>query len=76
MKIGDVFGEIALVSKVPRTADVVATQDLKVLVVNWDSISVLSKVYPRTAAKIFRNLAAIMGDRLADSTPSGNSSTV
>lgn len=71
METGDVFGEIALVSKVPRTADVVALQDLRVLVMDWDSISHVTKVYPRVSAKLFRNLASILGERLAYTTPSG-----
>ena len=67
MEAGEVFGEIALVSKIPRTADVVATQNLKVLVMDWDSISRVTKVYPRISAKLFRNLSSILGERLAHS---------
>lgn len=67
MEMGEVFGEIALVSKVPRTADVVAVQNLKVLVMDWDSISRVTKVYPRISAKLFRNLSSILGERLAHS---------
>jgi len=70
MEAGDVFGEIALVSNVPRTADVVAHQDLKVLVMDWDSISRITKVYPRIAAKLYQNLSSILGERLACNTPS------
>jgi CRP-like cAMP-binding protein len=67
---GEVFGEIALVSQVPRTADIVAASPLQVLVVDWESISQLSRVYPRIAAKLFRNLASVLGVRLAGATPS------
>jgi len=67
METGEVFGEIALVAKIPRTADVVATQNLKVLVIDWDSISRVTKVYPRISAKLFRNLSSILGERLAHS---------
>lgn len=70
MTTGEVFGEIALVSKVPRTADVVAVQDLKVLVMDWNSISRITRVYPRIAAKLFLNLSSILGERLAGNTPS------
>lgn len=64
MRAGEVFGEIALLSQQPRTADVVAMQDMKVLVMDWDSISRITRIYPRIAAKLFRNLSAILGNRL------------
>lgn len=70
METGDVFGEIALVSNVPRTADVVAHQELKVLSMDWESISRITKVYPRISAKLFQNLSSILGERLACNTPS------
>ena len=70
MKTGEVFGEIALVSNVPRTADVVAQEDLKVLIMDWDSISQITKVYPRISARLFQNLSSILGERLACNTPS------
>lgn len=74
METGDVFGEIALVSDVPRTADVVAHEDLKVLLMDWDSISRITRVYPRISARLFQNLSSILGERLAYSTPSGQKS--
>ena len=69
METGEVFGEIALVSKVPRTADVVANENLRVLAMDWDSVKRVSGVYPRISSKLFRNLASILGDRLAENTP-------
>ena len=70
MKTGEIFGEVALVSNVPRTADVVAQEELKVLILDWDSISQITKVYPRISAKLFQNLSSILGERLACNTPS------
>ena len=72
METGEVFGEIALVSKIPRTADVVANESLRVLVMDWESITRVSGVYPRISSKLFRNLSSILGARLADSTPGHN----
>ena len=69
MEAGEVFGEIALVTNIPRTADVVAHQDLKVLVMDWESISRVTNVYPRISAKLFRNISSILGERLAGNTP-------
>src|SRR5213592_4085436 len=43
MKKGDFFGEIALVTKMPRTATVTATTDVDVLVINERDFDALLK---------------------------------
>ncbi len=65
MGAGEVFGEIALVSNSSRTADVVTLAETRLLVLNWDRIRFVAKFYPRIAAKLFRNLAAILAMKLA-----------
>jgi predicted RND superfamily exporter protein len=65
MDTGEVFGEIALVSNIPRTADVIADTPLQALELSWDSITRISNIYPRIATRLFRNLASIIGERLA-----------
>ena len=64
MGVGEVFGEIALVSNSSRTADVVALTETRLLVMNWDRVQFVAKLYPRIASKLFRNLASILASKL------------
>ena len=61
MSEGAAFGEIALVSKAPRSASVVATNDCRLLSLKWSSIEKLSKTNTRIAVKLFHNLASSVG---------------
>ncbi|MCB1865003.1 MAG: MMPL family transporter [Chromatiales bacterium] len=63
---GSVIGELSLLADMPRTADVIATAQTRALVLDWDGIANLIRVYPRAAAKLYRNLATIIGQRLAN----------
>ncbi|HLW69728.1 MAG TPA: MMPL family transporter [Candidatus Binataceae bacterium] len=61
---GDVFGEMGLLRHQERTADIVATEDVEVLVVNERFLGRMQKRYPRIGAKIFLNIAKTLSDRL------------
>ena len=65
MGVGEVFGEIALVSGSRRTADVIALTETRVLVMNWERIEFVALLYPRIASKLFRNLSAILAMKLS-----------
>jgi CRP/FNR family cyclic AMP-dependent transcriptional regulator len=65
MRKGDFFGEIALVTKMPRTATVTATTDVRVLVINERDFATLLKNSP----EIGRNVAEALANRIAPELP-------
>ncbi len=64
MRRGDVFGEMALVWRDVRSADVVAAEPVEVLAVDEHFLRRLQRRYPRIASKVFLNLTRILSDRL------------
>ena len=65
MKEGDFFGEIALVTKMPRTATVTAKSDVDVLVITERAFDNLVKHTP----EIGRGVAEALMERLAPELP-------
>lgn len=65
MKEGDFFGEIALVTKMPRTATVIATSDVDVLVITEQAFDNLLKKSP----EIGRGVAEALAERVAPELP-------
>ena len=62
---GDFFGEIALVSRKPRTATVTATSPIRALVITEQSFRRLLEDQPAIGVKILRSLAErVVGDSL------------
>jgi CRP-like cAMP-binding protein len=64
LRRGDVFGEMALVRNIERSADVVAADQVEVLAVDEHFLQRIQRRYPRIAAKVFLNLTRIVSDRL------------
>jgi len=62
--IGEVVGEVALVSRMLRTADVIALTPVRLLVYDWESFVQLKRFSPFLASKLLLNLAKILGTRL------------
>ncbi len=63
---GEIFGEIALVDDVERTADIVALEDdTQVIEIDWKSLERMRKILPHVASKLFLNISRILGRRLA-----------
>jgi len=62
---GDFFGEIALVTRMPRTASVTATTDVEVLVINERDFGALLKRSP----EVGRQVAEALADRVAPELP-------
>ena len=62
---GDFFGEIALVTKMPRTASVTATSDVRVLVITERDFSTLLK----HSDEVSRGVAEALAERIAPDLP-------
>ncbi len=65
---GDVVGEMGLVRRRARSADVVAAEDTDYLVLDQRFLQRIRRQYPRTAATVFLNLTRILSDRLESTT--------
>ena len=63
---GDVFGLAALMCGKPRVATATAIGEAEVLALNWARLQRIARFFPRSAYVLFRNLSAIIGERLAD----------
>jgi CRP/FNR family transcriptional regulator, cyclic AMP receptor protein len=62
---GDFFGEIALVTHMPRTASVTATSDVRVLVITERDFAALLKRSP----EVSRGVAEALAERIAPEIP-------
>jgi predicted RND superfamily exporter protein len=65
---GDIVGEMGLVRKRVRSADVIAADQLEYLVVDERMLNRLRRRYPRVAATVLYNLTRILSDRLETTT--------
>ncbi|MHA3774618.1 Crp/Fnr family transcriptional regulator [Verrucomicrobiota bacterium sgz303538] len=61
---GDFFGEIALVDRGPRSADVEAITDCTLLKITQATISAFAGVYPACAFKFLTGVGRILVDRV------------
>lgn len=62
---GQVFGEIGFLADVSRTATVIATEPTELMSLERDGLSQALRFHPFIASRLYRNLARILGDRLA-----------
>ena len=65
---GGVFGETGMVSDGYQAFSARAETQTEVLQLDFDALERLRKRFPFTAAKVFRNLARVLGERLQDTT--------
>ncbi|MCB1763641.1 MAG: MMPL family transporter [Gammaproteobacteria bacterium] len=64
--VGEVFGLAALMCGKPRVASATAVGNVEVLSLDWARLQRISRFFPRSAYRLFRNLSVLMGDRLTD----------
>ena len=61
---GVAFGELALVDRGPRSADVVATEDATVYRLGFDDLDAMEARNPGVTAALLRNVALLLSARL------------
>jgi len=66
--IGDVFGEISLLRKAPRSADIVAEEPISYLEIDWEGFRRIRKSSRSISLKLYLNLARILSLRLVHTT--------
>ena len=64
---GEIFGEMALINEVERTAHVIATEETKVLSMDWDSLRRIRRISPWISTQLFLNISRVLGTRLVRS---------
>jgi CRP-like cAMP-binding protein len=64
LKEGDFFGELALVDEGPRSADVIALEDVALLKITQAVVAAVAGVYPTAAFKLLIAIGRIMVERL------------
>jgi CRP-like cAMP-binding protein len=67
LKTGDFFGELALVDKGPRSADVEAQTDCTLLKISHAALAALAGVYPSAAFKFLIAIGRLLVGRLRQS---------
>ena len=66
LKAGDLFGEVAHMSKRSRMARVTANEKLQLLEMKWDNIQRLGRFHPRIAMRLYRNMSSILSQRVVE----------
>jgi CRP-like cAMP-binding protein len=65
---GATFGEMGLLTRRTRSANVVAETASEILELDFHALERIRKRFPYTGAKLFRNLARMLSDRLRRAT--------
>ena len=65
---GATFGEMGLLTREARSANVVAEAPSEILELDYPALERIRMRFPYTGAKLFRNLARMLSDRLRRAT--------
>jgi CRP-like cAMP-binding protein len=63
---GEVFGEMSLIDKVPRSADAVASTDCEIVKIDETRFLYMTENTPMFALKLMRIITARLRERMAD----------
>jgi CRP-like cAMP-binding protein len=63
---GEVFGEMSLIDKVPRSADAVASTDCEIIKIDEARFLYMTENTPMFALKVMRIITSRLRDRMAD----------
>ncbi len=66
LKSGDLFGEVAELSKRDRMSRVTAQEKVRALEMKWSGIRQLGLFHPRISMRLYRNLSEVMSKRIVD----------
>ncbi|MDQ6986948.1 MAG: cyclic nucleotide-binding domain-containing protein [Mariprofundaceae bacterium] len=66
MQRGDLFGEVALATELPRTAEVVAIRDCELVFFLRSDLKEWLAIMPKEAARLLQNLSKMLAQRLMD----------
>ncbi len=69
LKPGMVFGEVGAVGGGPRMANIIAEETTEVLRLDWPVLERVRLRFPYTGAKLFRNVARVLAERLSGGRP-------
>ncbi len=68
LKAGDVFGEMGFLGRPTRSADVVATTPIKILILSQKFLNRSIHQQPFASALLLRNLSLVLAERLSQTT--------
>ncbi|MBN1411166.1 MAG: MMPL family transporter [Spirochaetales bacterium] len=66
--VGDVFGEISLLRKAPRSANIVALEPVSYLEIDWEGLKRIRKSSRSISLVLYLNLSRILSTRLVHTT--------
>ena len=64
---GGVFGEMAFIDKITRSADAISVDDTNLFVLSRDKFNQVTKVHPEVSGMVFERLALLIANRLRQS---------
>ena len=63
---GDFFGELALFTRLPRSADVVALEDTVASAISFDALELMAKEIPELSSRVVIRMASILAQRIVE----------